>query len=293
MTGSRISDSRLDAAQSAELKQLGDIDIDDVLGILDRDVPDYRQLYYRWESQQWEAGSIDLTDDLREWNNLDPDLKRSLGKMLSSLYAGAEQITHALVPFVDALPTEEQQVFLTTQLVDGARHTVFFDRLFSEVLDGDGDDMESRLKRQAGELDAGARSLLTEMLPAASERIRRDLTDLDSLIEGVTLLHIVVVSTLGITAQRYILNSAREIGSFRGLRQGLTAVARDETRHVGFGVRFLKEAVHQDPHCAELIQRAVRASLPLTLSALDPSDERKRFALNSLNNRLRAIGVEL
>src|SRR5918999_345868 len=186
----------LERIERAELDELGRTDIDDVLSIIDQDTPDYRALYYRWERQQWSAGTIDFSEDRRQWaTELTPELKRSFLWGLASFYVGEEQVTHTLVPFVDAAPTEEQQVFLTTQLVDEARHTVFFDRFYSEVLDEEGDDMESRLKRQAERLNDGFRTLLLEMLPAAAETIRRRPDDPAALVEGIVLYHIVIEGT--------------------------------------------------------------------------------------------------
>jgi ribonucleoside-diphosphate reductase beta chain len=306
-TDAEIPEARIEAAQSAELKQLGDVQIDDVLGIIDRDVPDYRQLYYRWESQQWEAGAIDFSADRAQWlERFNPLMKRTFLWGLSSFYVGEEQVTHALVPFVDAAPTEEQQVFLTTQLVDEARHTVFFDRFYSEALDEEGSDMKSRLERQAERLNDGFRTLLMEMLPAASRRIRHERDNLDALVEGIVLYHIVIEATLGLTGQRFLLNFTRESGWLPGFRQGFTAVARDESRHVGFGVRFLKEMVDRDPHYADVIRNAVAESTSVTLSVFDPPGgdmsyfeplpygpkELTEYARNSLAKRLRAIGLD-
>jgi ribonucleoside-diphosphate reductase beta chain len=303
-----ISEERLQAAERAGLNQLGDVPIDDVLGIIDRETPDYRALYYRWERQQWAAGAIDFTEDRRQWAEVfTPELRRSFLWGLSSFYVGEEQVTNTLVPFVDAAPTEEQQVFLTTQLVDEARHTVFFDRFYSEALEEQGTDMKSRLEAQTDRLNDGFHTLLLEMLPAASERIRKDLTDMDALVEGVVLYHLVIEATLALTGQRFLLNYTRENDLLPGFRQGFTAVARDESRHVSFGVKFLKEMADTDPHYADVIQGALAKIVPISLSVIEPPggdmtyfdplpygpDDLTQFAFNSLSKRLNVIGVEL
>lgn len=292
--------------ENTELNALGDVPIDDVVALMDRPAPDYRELYYRWERQQWEAGSIDFMQDRKDWLAFPDDLKRSFLWGLSSFYVGEEQVTHTLVPFVDAVPTEEQQVFLSTQLVDEARHTVFFDRFYSEALDEQGNDMNSRLERQSGRLNSGFRSLLLEMLPAAAEKIRVDKT-LDALVEGIVLYHIVIEGTLALTGQRFLLNYLRESDVLPGFRQGFTAVARDESRHVNFGVRFLGEAVSNEPRFADLIRRRLEELTPVGLSVIDPPDgdasyfdplpygpeQLTEYALSSLDKRLRAMGVDL
>src|SRR5688500_11812152 len=301
-----MPDAPASAAESAELKQLGDVPIDDVIAIMDRAAPDYRALYYRWESQQWEAGAIDFAEDRAQWATLPKDLKRSILWGLSSFNVGEEQVTHTLVPFVDAAPTEEQQVFLSTQLVDEARHTVFFDRFYSEALDEEGAVMSSRLGRQAEPLNDGFRTLLLDMLPAAAEKIRTE-RPLNALVEAVVLYHIVIEGTLALTGQRFLLNFLRDRDYLPGFRRGFTAVARDESRHVGFGVRFLREQVEAHPRFASVIKDKLDELTPVSLSVIDPPggdlsyfgplpygpEELTEYAMHALDKRLRGIGVDL
>lgn len=299
--------STLERVEKATIAELGDTDIDDVLSTLDQDAPDYRALYYRWERQQWSASAIDFSEDRRQWTEDFSDAqRRSFLWGLSSFYVGEEQVTHTLVPFVDAAPTEEQQVFLTTQLVDEARHTVFFDRFYSEALDEQGTDMKSRLERQAERLNDGFRVLLLEMLPAAADAIRSQPENLDALVEGVVLYHIVIEATLALTGQRFLLDYARREGLLPGFRQGFTAVARDESRHVSFGVKFLREMVRSDEHYAGVITGALMKIVPVSMAVIEPPggdmtyfdplpygpDELTAFALGSLSKRLRVIGVD-
>lgn len=292
--------------ERATLTQLGNVPIDDVIALMDPQVPDYAALYYRWESQQWEAGAIDFGVDRDQWRAFPDDLKRSFLWGLSSFYVGEEQVTHSLVPFVDSAPTEEQQVFLSTQLVDEARHTVFFDRFYSEALDEQGHDMRSRLDAQMGRLNEGFRVLLLEMLPAAAEKIRAERT-IDSFVEGIVLYHIVIEGTLALTGQRFLLNFLRNDDLLPGFRQGFTAIARDESRHVNFGVRFLGEMVRKDARFADIIRTMIEEVTPVGLAVIEPPggdarffdplpygpDQLTEYALHSLNKRLRAIGVEL
>jgi ribonucleoside-diphosphate reductase beta chain len=92
----------------------------------------------------------------------------------------------------------------------------------------------------------------------------------------------------------------------RGFYRGFTAVARDESRHVSFGIKVLQEAVREDARrYAPLIQKTLIESLPLISGTLDPPDpayvtdyghtesEIIEFAMESLNKRLRAIGINL
>jgi ribonucleoside-diphosphate reductase beta chain len=184
---------------------------------------------------------------------------------------------------------------------------VFFDRFYSDALDEEGDDMKSRLERQTERLNDGFRILLLEMLPATAEAIRREPENLDALVEGIVLYHIVIEATLALTGQRFLLDYARRNDLLPGFRQGFTAVARDESRHVAFGVKFLNEMVSAVPRYADVVQRALARVIPVSLQVIEPPggdmtyfdplpygpDELTAFALASLSKRMRRIGVEL
>jgi len=121
----------LERVARANLKELGDIRIDDVLAFIDRGIenmPSYMDLYRRWESQQWSVGDLDFTLDRQDWlKATDLDKKATLWSH-RLFFNGEERVTATLAPFVWAAPTPEIEIFLSTQMVDEARHTVFFDR---------------------------------------------------------------------------------------------------------------------------------------------------------------------
>jgi len=121
----------LDRIGRASLKELGDIRIDDVLSFIDRGIekmPSYMDLYRRWESQQWSVGDIDFSLDRQDWLEAsDLDRKATLWSH-RLFFNGEERVTATLAPFVWAAPTPEIEVFLSTQMVDEARHTVFFEK---------------------------------------------------------------------------------------------------------------------------------------------------------------------
>jgi len=268
----------LDRIGRASLRELGDIRIDDVLSFIDRGIekmPSYMDLYRRWESQQWAVGDIDFSLDRQDWLEAN-DIERKATLWSHRLFFnGEERVTSTLAPFVWASPTPEIEVFLSTQMVDEARHTVFFERWWREVAGTDARDMTQLLK--------------------------------DAFVEGVTLYHIVIEATIALTGQRFELESMREQGlTDRGFYRGFTAVARDESRHVSFGIKVLQEAVREDAaRYAPLIQKTLVECLPLITGTLDPPDPRYitefghtqseivQFAFDSLNKRLRAIGINL
>jgi ribonucleoside-diphosphate reductase beta chain len=300
----------LDRIGRASLRELGDIRIDDVLSFIDRGIenmPSYMDLYRRWESQQWAVGDLDFTLDRQDWLEASElDRKATLWSH-RLFFNGEERVTSTLAPFVWAAPTPEIEVFLSTQMVDEARHTVFFQRWWHDVAGTDAKNLGDLLKEIRPEANEGYNTLFYDRLPATAQRLASNPKDFDAFVEGVTLYHIVIEATIALTGQRFELESMREQGlTERGFYRGFTAVARDESRHVNFGIKVLQEAVRENPQrYAPIIQKTLVECLPLISGTLDPPDPRfiteyghteseiVQFAFDSLNKRLHAIGINL
>lgn len=273
---------------------------DPVADLLRAERSDYRGLYYRWEREQWEAGTIDLEGDASEWRGLSKAARRSVGDAVAWRHLRARQATTALVPFVDIAPNEEQQVFLTTELVDEARHVVLFDRFATEVM---GQDATTVAERAPDVGDPVLRELLLADLPEMSARLAAaDALDLGLLVEGVTLYQLGILGLLDLTEQRWLVVHLESEGSLRGLREGLALARRDAARHVAFALRLLEEA--------SAIDAAVTASARAALEDLYPrvaqvlrrtglpektgvgNDEMNQAAQDSCAAWFEAVGLE-
>jgi len=300
----------LERIARANLKELGDIRIDDVLSFIDRGIenmPSYMDLYRRWESQQWAVGDLDFSLDRQDWLDSDElDRKATLWSH-RLFFNGEERVTSTLAPFVWAAPTPEIEIFLSTQMVDEARHTVFFQRWWNDVVGTGARSLGELLTEIRPEANEGYNTLFYDRLPSTAQRLASNPKDFDAFVEGVTLYHIVIEATIALTGQRFELEAMREQSlTDRGFYRGFTAIARDESRHVNFGIKVLQEAVREDPQrYAPLIQKTLVECLPLISGTLDPPDPRYiteyghteseilTYAFESLNKRLRAIGINL
>ncbi len=300
----------LDRIGRASLKELGDIRIDDVLSFVDRGIenmPSYMDLYRRWEAQQWAVADLDFSLDRQDWLESSAFDKKVTLWSHRLFFNGEERVTATLAPFVWAAPTPEIEIFLSTQMVDEARHTVFFERWWREVAGTDARNMSDLLVEIRPEANEGYNTLFYDRLPSTAQRLASNPKDFDAFVEGVTLYHLVIEATIALTGQRFELEAMREEGlTDRGFYRGFTAIARDESRHVNFGIKVLQDAVREDAQrFAPIIQRTLVECLPLISGTLDPPDpayiteyghtesEILTYAFESLNKRLRAIGINL
>jgi len=78
---------------------------------------------------------------------------------------------------------------------------------------------------------------------------------------------------MALAGQRSLLELYRQDNLFPSFRGGFTAVARDESRHVIFGVKFLRDMIQQDPAHAKTVYATIERYAPIALTALMPSEE--------------------
>ena len=265
----------------------------------------YPELYRLWERQQWRTQDIDFTQDRIDWHERIPEeerFQRMYG--LSSFFIGEQRVAEELGPMMRAAPTEEMRVFLCTQIADEARHVQFFNRFYEEVGVLESDDLQGRLAETSEHLNPEFGQLFDDMLKTRVDRLANEPEDLETLVEAVTLYHMVIEGMLALTGQHFIIEYNEEQGTLPGFVEGFNNVARDEHRHVAFGARFLREMAQSDPRHAEAIQRVIAESAPAADGVLKPKwaeegdelfgysiDETREFALKALERRLKVIGL--
>jgi len=296
--------------ENAPLTQLQQTPIDNVLNIIDQGLvhlPSYRELFYRWERQQWRAEEIDFSPDRFQWEKMGQQERQDRLYGLSAFFRGEACVTDTLGPYITAMPDEEMRIFLTTQLADEARHTVFFARFFKEVLEIDKTRLEDTLENIQQYMNKHLQYILIDSLSDVAERIRQEPTNLAHLIEGITLYHVIVEGTMALAGQRGILELYRQNNLFPAFRGGFTAVARDESRHVVFGVKFLREMIQRDAANARVVKAAIDKYAQVAFTALTPADENipdilamqqdpwvsPRYALDSLRKKIKVIGLSM
>jgi ribonucleoside-diphosphate reductase beta chain len=271
------------------------------------DLLGYTELYELWERQQWRTQDLDFSRDRTDWNErIEPDERFQRMYGLSAFFIGEQRVTDELGPIMRAAPTEEQRIFLSTQIADEARHVRFFNRFYGEVgvLEG-ADDLAARLRATEEHLNPAFADLFDGMLKGKVDKLAREPENTELLVESVTLYHMIIEGALALTGQHFIIEYNEEQGTLPGFVEGFQNVARDEHRHIAFGVRFLTDMAKEDGRYREAIQRTMAEALPIADQVLDPPwaeeddwelfgysrDETHAFAAQCLSRRLKVIGL--
>ena len=113
---------------------------------------------------------------------------------------------------------------------------------------------------------------------------------------------------MGLTTFKFVTEYLDREGLLPGFVDGYSRIHHDETRHIGYGVWFLRETVRAEPAMAEQVRELLRELLPSVAESLSPgddpsgpdlgrlgvsSDDLREFALGGLTRRLEIIGVPI
>jgi ribonucleoside-diphosphate reductase beta chain len=294
-----------------DLRRLADVDPDSILERLNqsiaRKMPSYGDLYLRWERLNWAVSDLDFSQDRADWMALDEGTKERLLWTLAAFYVAEQRVAATLPPYVAAAPRLAQKIFLATQCVDETRHAIFFDRWFQEVVAAGDGDLSRRLRSSRRWVGPGFAPLFDEYLEGVTQLLRERPNDLPLFAKAVAVYHVVIEGVLALTGQKFILAWARNNQILPGFRAGFTAVARDESRHVAFGARVLRDLLDQDASLLEPIHEGLRETLRLGTALYQPPNgdvtytdvfgyslaDLFNFGSVQLEKKMRAIGMPI
>ena len=88
----------------------------------------------------------------------------------------------------------------------------------------------------------------------------------------MTIYHLILESTLGLTTFKFTTDYLSAEGLLPGFVDGYSKIHHDETRHIGYGVWFLRETVREQPEQADTVRQTLRDLLPSVAESLAPPD---------------------
>lgn len=296
--------------EEATLESLADMSVDDLythIDVISDQRPGPLELYRRWEAQHWSASTLDFSTDRQQWDSFDPITKTSLEEFFAGFFVGEQMVTDTLSPLVLAAPDEESRIFLATQLVDEARHSFFFSRFYIEVLGEPS--LAAGLRRAREWTRTGSYEQIFDIdLVETTDAVRLDPSNYSLWVRGITLYHLLIEGVLALVGQKQLLQFLGQVDLLPAFRTGFTAVTRDESRHVGYGVWAIRNAVAAG--YGEDVKAAVDRSFESCMLVYANPDykiivppnmtiemvgrlieQRWKFGLDSLSKRLRIAGL--
>ena len=190
----------------------------------------------------WDPQAIDFSRDGADWAAFDDVERDFLLRTLALFQAGEEGVTLDLLPLIMVIAGEgriEEEIFLTSFLWEEAKHVEFFRRWLDEVALARGD-----LERY---LTPSYRHLFTVELPTALNALRTD-HSIEAQIRASVTYNMIIEGVLAETGYHGFRQSLETSGGLPGLLDGIRLIARDESRHIRYGVFLINRLINASPH---------------------------------------------
>jgi ribonucleoside-diphosphate reductase beta chain len=299
-----LSAEQVRQIEESDLSGVGGVDIDDVIEYVHRDLkslPDFTTLYRRYLRQRWDVYDLDFSQDRIDWQEkMTEDERQSFLAIASGFHHGERQVEIELPVFMIGA-SEEEKLHIAAQIEDEARHTVFFDRFYREVVGLEGDDIMAILDASfpyVSETFVGPFGLLAYQ----ADEVRQHPYDERARVRYGTNYFLWIEGVLALSVMKVTLSYARWRGFLPAYYTGFTATCRDESRHVQGGMRYLQQAVRKDPSMIGEIHATLRTILTLSAVAsrqivYEPlgwtEAEVRMLFFQQLRRKLNDVGIDL
>lgn len=255
--------------ENAQLSDINSVDINDVINkyiyAQISEQPTYVEQYKRYLKQRWDVYDIDFSQDYIDWHeNMSQPEKDSFLAIASGFHHGERQVEVELPVFMLG-GSEDQKLFISSQIEDEARHTVFFDRFYHEAvgLEGDLMDVLDQSFEWVGETFIGPFG----MLAYQADALLKDPDNIRLRVQYATNYMLWIEGVLAVSVMQITLRYARQRKVLPGYYAGFTLTARDEARHVQAGLRFLTDSIAEDPTLIQDVHDTLRTLLLMSATS--------------------------
>lgn len=267
-------------------------------------LPGYLELYARYLKQRWDVYELDFSQDRYDWHERMSDAERAAMLIASGRFMHGERAVEVTLAPLLLGGTEEQKIYLTSQIEDEARHAIFFDRFRREAIGIASTSLDESLGRAYDDYHYGGEAIFNHALLAQlGYYLVRDPDNMRHRVRYATVYFLWTEGVRALSTFQLLLNYCRARSVLPGFYTGLIATTRDESRHVQFGLRLIHEAIHADPRLVadvhETIRTLVSINTAVSLETFNPAalgwtmERARQTVMRNLYRKLDCIGVRL
>jgi ribonucleoside-diphosphate reductase beta chain len=299
-----LEDKTFQIVENTDLEGIGKVHIDEVIEYVHtgfKKLPSPLDLYARYLKQRWNVYELDFTQDAIDWHEkMTEEERQAFVDISSGFHHGERQVEVDLVPFMMA-GSEEDKIYISSQIEDEARHTVFFDRFYKEVVGVEGEtimDVLDHSYQWITETFAGPFGLLAYL----ADDLRQNPEDPHRRVKFSALYHLWIEGVLALVVMKVTLGFGRDRGFLPAYYTGFTATCRDEARHVQFGMKFLYDHLKENPAYAKDILEVLQTLFNMggavsKVANTEPLGfdimQLREMMVSQLHRKLGIIGLQL
>jgi len=228
-------------------------------------------VYRHWDPYAIEGLEADK-EKMMEMDDVSEAEFEELRQTLARFGAGEEAVTEDLMPLALVLEDINDQMFISSQIYEEAKHTQFFDRYWREVVDPVAEhhgfevtDPTAQHYFPDGYIE------LFDKTEDAMERLLAEDTPYTRTV-AYCHYHLTVESVLAQTGYYGIESTfsprgsdevaLREFPHLEGLVEGVTKIRSDEGRHVGFGMHKVQNYIASGEVDEAVVQETLQELMP-------------------------------
>jgi ribonucleoside-diphosphate reductase beta chain len=216
--------------------------------------------YHKAKRLIWDPQDLSFEQDRQDWQQMSDAERGLVQRTLGLFMAGEAAVTHDLTPLLIALKREgghfEEEMFLTVQLFEEAKHVELFDAVLAQVIGETGEVGDPTA------LPGPNYQLLFAELARTLDTLLADSSHI-AQARAVATYHLIIEGVLAETAYYGVFKGLRDRELMPGLTMGLELVQRDEARHIAFGLYLLTRLVNEEPSLWSVIESKLSEMLPL------------------------------
>jgi len=267
----------------------------------------FSALYAHWERSHWSPLDLDFGTDAATFAAMSESEQHGFVWMFANRFHAEFNVARLLAPFLLAAPDWEMQVLLATQVADEHRHMQCILRIYEEVFGVRGGINAVRELADEG-LDPVSKTLLYDKLEHWTLPLLEH-QDEDTFLRAVVAYHLMGEGVVARTGQYLAAGQYERYRGFPGLVEGQRRVSRDEARHIGIGVSYVRRRMEADrEHTTELIGSMMTELFQLAADMLGTANESMtglvdsgygvtpqefyEVAMQFAQKRLRSIGLD-
>jgi len=204
-------------------------------------------------------------------------------QVLARFGAGEEAVTEDLMPLALVLEDINDQMFVSSQIYEEAKHTQFFDRYWKEVVNPVAEHHGFEVTKPTDQhyFPDGFIELFDKTEEAMHKLLEEDTPT--NRAKAYCHYHLTVESVLAQTGYYGIESTfsprgsdevaARDLPHLEGLVEGITNIRSDEGRHVGFGMNKVRNFVQSGEVDESVIQDTLQELMPHVANTVNDFEE--------------------
>lgn len=226
-------------------------------------------------------------------------------EFIAQFGAGEEAVTEDLAPLLIALDDINDQMFVSSQIYEEAKHTQFFDRYWREVVDPVAETLGYEVTVPTDQRYFN--DDYVAIFDATEEAMEQLLTDdsPEQMARAISHYHLTIESVFaqaGYFAFQSIFSDSgrddvarREWPELPGLIEGITYVRSDEGRHVGWGMQKVRSLIQDADVEPQVVRDTLQGLMPRVVGASATDSEISRtepiteFSRDKLTRRIEII----